>query len=131
MRIRFLGKSQIRLVAYPAFSDSLENLIHRRLYQIQQVTSVFFRRYGGCQKRAGESMGVKVCDLCREQTPVLIVVPALPKPLEVCQRCDDDLLARLSAVNKTISATAAKLREEAIEQWKRDRSVAGGTSANQ
>lgn len=78
----------------------------------------------GVQRYGSESIGMKICDLCKKVTPKLNPVADDPGTIEVCDACYQNLLARLGSVNRQVAETQVKLRAEAMSAWKRERSVA-------
>src|SRR2546426_785293 len=63
------------------------------------------RGAAGSPVAAREVSRVKVCDICRQVTTHLEIGPPELEPLEVCDECRQELLKRLSVIEKRLAET--------------------------
>jgi hypothetical protein len=73
-----------------------------------------------------EQIGMQICDICRKTVTALRPGPPELQPLEICEECLQDLLRRLSIIEKRLAETRQQLRAEVLADWKRERRPKGG-----
>jgi len=68
-----------------------------------------------------EHLQMKICDLCRDTVTNLKPGPCECGSLETCDACSDDLLRRLSQLERRVMEIRSQLRAEAIDAWRKER----------
>jgi hypothetical protein len=68
---------------------------------------------------------MKICDICEKKVTSLRAGPFELGTKEICEECDQDLLRRLSVVDRRVVEIGRQMRGEAIKEWQGQRGVKG------